>query len=317
LMANDYLISTQLMNEQGETVAAWLGHGLEGQAPTRAWDIGDSIHQQTWLPLVGLPNGQYTVTMMIEGITPRPVTLTTLNLDNLSCDDNLPITIWQHGKMTPQPLTFRERETIQVTADEPVTLVDPHGLSYSPNMTAGNTSIYVVDPLWPRGDYQIKTEDSSVPLTINTLDRQVTMPAQPLPQAINFANFISLLSYELPQAQLTANQDIPVHLYWQAMAIIPANLTMFTRVYDKQGQLWGGYDRLPQETYSPMLWAKGEVVPDDFTLSLKPNTPNGQYYVDIGFYLPMGQAAVSLPLVEKGQATSKTSVTLGPITITN
>ena len=315
LIATDYLISTQLLNQHGEAVSAWLGHGLDGLAPTRAWEPGDGIYQQTWLPLVGLPDGKYTVIMKIAGVTPEPVTLMTFNLT--ASPPHSTIAIWQHGEITITPATFRERATIQLTANEPITLINPQGISYPPNLVTGNTAIYIVDPLWPRGNYQIKAGNNSAQLQIYTKRRQTTTPPNLLPQPFNFANLISLISYELPQAKLPAHQAIPMQLYWQAIETIPANVIMFVRVHDAQGQVWGGYDRLPQETYSPLLWAKGEIVPDNFTLNLKPDTPAGQYYLDLGFYLPMGEAAISLPLVENGQPTAKTSITLGPIMITD
>ena len=98
---------------------------------------------------------------------------------------------------------------------------------------------------------------------------------------------------------------------------MPADFVMFTRLRDQQGKVWGGYDRKPREAYSTLLWIPGEVVEDGFTLPIKPNTPPGLYYIDIGFYLVVGQAPVSLPLVRDGQMSQMTNVTIGPIKVSH
>jgi hypothetical protein len=41
------------------------------------------------------------------------------------------------------------------------------------------------------------------------------------------------------------------------------------------------------------------VVEDGFTIPIDPDAPEGQYYLDVGFYLVVGQAPVSLPYDEK------------------
>jgi hypothetical protein len=59
----------------------------------------------------------------------------------------------------------------------------------------------------------------------------------------------------------------------------------------------------------------GEVVSDGVTLLVPADAPPGRYYVEVGFYLPIPQSLVYLPIVKDGQASDQTSVTLGPLEI--
>ncbi|RME74379.1 MAG: hypothetical protein D6784_10025, partial [Chloroflexi bacterium] len=81
------------------------------------------------------------------------------------------------------------------------------------------------------------------------------------------------------------------------------------------GRLHGGYDRRPLEYYSTLLWAPGEVVVDGYAVPVDVDAPPGQYWLDVGFYLTVGEAAVNLPLVQNGQMSDVTSVRIGPVEV--
>ena len=96
---------------------------------------------------------------------------------------------------------------------------------------------------------------------------------------------------------------------------MPADFIMFVRLYDSNGAVRGQLDRRPLWLYSTILWVKDEVVEDAFSLSIEAGAPDGVYTIDLGFYFPVGESAVSLPLVENGQMQDKTSVSIGPIEV--
>ena len=87
----------------------------------------------------------------------------------------------------------------------------------------------------------------------------------------------------------------------------------FNHLLDRAGNLRGGYDRQPLEYYSTLLWAPGEVVVDGFAVPVDADAPPGEYYLDVGYYITVGESAVNLPLVVNGEMTDTTSVTVGPI----
>jgi hypothetical protein len=96
-----------------------------------------------------------------------------------------------------------------------------------------------------------------------------------------------------------------------------ANFIQFNHLLDSGGQLRGGYDRQPLEYYSTLLWAPGEIVIDGYAIPVEADAPPGQYYLNVGYYLTVGESAVTLPLVIKGQMTDASSVAIGPIEVIN
>jgi len=74
-------------------------------------------------------------------------------------------------------------------------------------------------------------------------------------------------------------------------------------------------DRRPQEGYSTLYWAPGEIVVDPFGVPVDAVAPDGIYYLNVGLYKQVGDQAVSLPLVQGGRPVDVTSVNIGPIKI--
>ena len=143
------------------------------------------------------------------------------------------------------------------------------------------------------------------------------MPEIEVPVQANFTDQVHLLGYKLPQKQVRAGEAFPVTLYWQAPPdkSPQANFIQFNNVLDSNGTLFGGYDRRPLEYYSTLLWAPGEVVVDGYAVPVDPDAPPGEYYLDVGFYLTVGESAVNLPLMVDGEMTDVTSVSIGPIEV--
>jgi hypothetical protein len=143
------------------------------------------------------------------------------------------------------------------------------------------------------------------------------MPEIQTPLKANFANQLQFLGYKLPQDQVKAGQAFPVTLYWQALpAMSPqADFIQFNQVLDGQGALHGGYDRRPLEYYSTLLWAPGEIIVDGYAVPVEADAPAGEYYLNVGYYLTVGESAVTLPLVVNGQMSEVRSVTIGPIKV--
>jgi hypothetical protein len=148
--------------------------------------------------------------------------------------------------------------------------------------------------------------------------RQYSVPEQ-IEAAVpaNFANQVYLLGYTLPRKEVRAGEAFPITLYWRAPQHMSpqANFIQFNHLLDGDGNLRGGYDRRPLEYYSTLLWAPGEIVVDGYAVPVDDDAPPGQYYLDVGYYLPVGESAVNLPLVVGGQMTDVSTVTVGPIEI--
>jgi hypothetical protein len=109
----------------------------------------------------------------------------------------------------------------------------------------------------------------------------------PVPNPIrrNFANQIELSGYDMEPRSLRPGETLTVTLYWRAIGPIPTNYSVFVHARGEGETLWGGQDGWPQQGAAPTsAWRRGEVVVDPYQVVLKPETPPGQYDVEVGLY---------------------------------
>jgi hypothetical protein len=227
---------------------------------------------------------------------------------------------------------YRYPATITVVASgdfdqtgQALQLVGPDGREWPADMATANIFSFVVGSPWQSGNYRLQTTSEagekfvSEPLLSveNWWERQFDAPGIEMPLEANFADQIHLLGYKLPQNQVTAGEAFPITLYWQAPSdrSPQANFIQFNDLLDGAGIQRGGYDRRPLEYYSTLLWAPGEVVIDGYAVPVDADAPSGQYYLNVGYYLTVGESAVDLPLVVNGEMTDISSVTIGPIIV--
>ncbi|MCB0166806.1 MAG: hypothetical protein KDI79_21445 [Anaerolineae bacterium] len=323
IVPDNYLMELQLVDSAGQPDSVWLGHPADGRYPTKAWEPGDGVRVEGWLPLTGLSPGRYALVLRLlsDGgpLSLAGESIFTLTEVEVNTPPPMPNTVqvWQAGRPVQGQPNFEKWAAVQVTApaDCNMQLVGPNETIIEPMTQAGTTRVFVVDPRWRRGDYNVRQCNGEVALWANGEGRPTTPPPIPTPLVANFANQLQLLGYDLPQQQVMPGDRLPVTLYWQALHSMPADFLMFTRLRDAEGQVWGGYDRRPREFYSTLLWMADEVVVDGFTTSVAADAPPGLYYLDVGFYLPMGEAAVSLPLVQQGEMSDISNVTIGPVQV--
>ncbi|HEX9925083.1 MAG TPA: glycosyltransferase family 39 protein [Anaerolineae bacterium] len=242
---------------------------------------------------------------------------------------------WQSVPQTP---LFYYPATILVVIDDQrlpsdlswqVMLIDTAGHTWSPQEQSLGVYSFVIGPRWQSSQYQVLvawlegeqvvSQASSEPVlqVENWWERQFTVPEIPVPVQANFANQLNFLGYKLPQKQVTAGASFPITLYWQAPAdrSPQADFVQFNHLLASDGTLYGGYDRHPLEYYNTLLWAPGEVVVDGYVVPVSAEAPPGEYYLDVGYYLTVGESAVNLPLVVDGEMSEVSRVTIGPIQV--
>jgi hypothetical protein len=236
-------------------------------------------------------------------------------------------------KIPTQKVPYRYPATISVItqpANLLVELIDHTGQAWPATDSAAGIHTFVIGPRWPSGDYALRLSLSQQEqmagqvtteplLTIgNWWKRDFTVPTDiTVPLTANFANQLYFLGYDLPQPQVRAGEAFPLTLYWQAPPdkSPQADFIQFNNLLDSNGVLHGGYDRHPLEYYNTLLWAPGEVVVDGYAVPVEADAPPGEYYLDVGYYLTVGESAVNLPLVIDGQMSEVSSVTIGPIEV--
>ncbi len=238
-------------------------------------------------------------------------------------------TLWPQPAPLPGSQVYQENSTVVVSTAEllddtvHISLIGPDGQPRPPSDHTGLVYNFTIEPHFAGGEYRLRFEEPAggqkveTPplLRVETQERQFQAGPIAHPVQANFAGYVALLGYNLPERQVQPGGAIPVTLYWQALKPIGADLIMFNHLLDSQGQVQGGRDRRAREVYSTLLWAPGEVVVDSFHVQVEPHASPGIYRLLVGLYLPVGEAPVSLPLLQNGQLSNVTSLNLGAVKV--
>jgi hypothetical protein len=103
-------------------------------------------------------------------------------------------------------------------------------------------------------------------------------------QPANFGGHIALLGFDLPRAEVTPGETIPLTLYWRATAPVPTNYQVFAHLTRPPHILWGQSDKLNPGDFPSTRWPLDKYVWDDHTIRVLPGTPPGEYAIVAGLY---------------------------------
>jgi hypothetical protein len=349
----DYRTEITLADSQNRLQLQWVSQPAEGRFPVRAWQPGDMVRDTLYIPLAGVPAGEYKAQLRLLGRDDEPfskkVLLTKMILNHIPPADR--IAIWRQGRpvsqtapgnsnlqsphlpisnllIPPSLPTFRYRSSIPVTAPRAaeMVLIGSNDRRYTPAAGIGSLRVFMVSYDWPSGEYQLQVDNaaSGLKLAVENFDQgrrrawNFNPPAMMYPVQANFADKIELLGYDLPPAgrRVEAGGGIPLILYWRSLAQMNEDYTMFVQLLDANQQRRGGYDRFAREDYNTTLWVPGEVVDDGFAVPVNNDAPDGIYTIRVGWYRQMdGQSAEVLSLVRDNQVIDETSVVIGPIKV--
>ncbi|MCX7841204.1 MAG: hypothetical protein N2559_17335 [Anaerolineae bacterium] len=74
-------------------------------------------------------------------------------------------------------------------------------------------------------------------------------------------------------------------LYWQSIAKIEKDYTVFVHLIDSQGNIRAQRDMQPRAgAYPTSIWDVGEIVRDEYVLDLPSGLAPGEYRLVIGLY---------------------------------
>ncbi|MGA9349061.1 MAG: DUF2142 domain-containing protein [Anaerolineae bacterium] len=105
----------------------------------------------------------------------------------------------------------------------------------------------------------------------------------PNPVHFNFGGKIALVGYGMDRRKAWPGEAIHLTLYWQGLADMKDDYTVFVHLLREGDQIWAGVDHQPQPLTS--AWAKGQVVVDEHELVTPPDAPPDVYEVEVGLYL--------------------------------
>jgi hypothetical protein len=99
---------------------------------------------------------------------------------------------------------------------------------------------------------------------------------------------IQLIHAEVPAGPLHPGDPLPVKLYWQAGTTTDNLYTVFVHLESLDGRVVAQFDSAPQGGGMPTAsWATGQIIEDDYPLTIPANTPAGAYRIAVGMYDPL------------------------------
>lgn len=121
-----------------------------------------------------------------------------------------------------------------------------------------------------------------------------------------FGDFVRFLGHDIGGLELWPGRRIIAHLYWQPLAPVNGDYSVFIHLVDPEGNLVTTWDGPVGKTadgtyYSTLVWEPGETISDERVFSLPDGgAPVGEgYHIAIGIYDAVNNSR--LPLTINGQ----------------
>ena len=132
--------------------------------------------------------------------------------------------------------------------------------------------------------------------------------------AANLGHEALLIGYGLRTQELEAGKTLRLTLYWQALAEMDRRYTVFAHLLDSDNRVVAQMDSEPLSGAHPTTeWQLGEIVRDSYGLLIAPDTPPGEYLLEVGmYYLPTLER---LPVLDASGGVEDDRVVLGRIVV--
>jgi hypothetical protein len=117
----------------------------------------------------------------------------------------------------------------------------------------------------------------------------------------NFGGTARVAGYDISAAEVAPGDEWELTLYWEALAPMAVNYTVFVHVEDATGQIVAQADRQPTGGFHPTsAWTPGQALKDSYRLTIPEDTSPGEYRVLAGLYDPA--TSERLPLLDPSGA---------------
>jgi hypothetical protein len=141
-------------------------------------------------------------------------------------------------------------------------------------------------------------------ITVAAIDRAFEIPLISHPLIATLGAQIQLLGYDLSEDTVAPGDTLVLTLYWQAVAEMDKDYTVFTHLLAPDGSPTGQRDNHPVGgTYPTSLWLTGEVVADVYEIPVRADAAPGDHWLKVGMYvaenghrLPTGTPGDAIPL---------------------
>ena len=101
----------------------------------------------------------------------------------------------------------------------------------------------------------------------------------------NLGDVIALLGHDIHPATAQAGATMDVTLWWQALAKMDRDYTVFLHVVDQDGRIWAQVDsQVLDEDRPTSRWSMGDVAKVQYEMVLTSDIPPSEYTVKLGMY---------------------------------
>ena len=215
--------------------------------------------------------------------------------DNIPVGRRFPTSIWREGTV------LRDEHELDILPGTPpglyhieVGLYDPHRQE---NLKPEGDGLLL-------GPIEVRKQE---PSATSSLDIQHPLTA-------SLADKVLLLGYNI-ESGFRPGDGIHLTLFWQALTEMDRDYTVFTHLVDREGNFWGQKDNEPADGFYPTgQWEAGEIVRDQYDITISPETPPGTYWIEVGMYL--AETGERLAVYEPGEDKVGSRILLEPIVVT-
>jgi mannosyltransferase len=194
--------------------------------------------------------------------------------------------------------------------EEGVMIKSQHGLTIPPNASGGKLKLRVSlvdlegEPLpvrrppwsfWARKSLDLTT------IRISERERSYQLPSIEHAVRANLGDQVEFHGYSLESAQIETGDVLRLTLYWRARQRMTVSYTVFIHILGEDGNIWGQRDDIPvQGAYPTTGWVEGEVITDEYEITVKSDAPPGKYQIEVGMY--NASTGQRLPIFDEGGA---------------
>ena len=241
-----------------------LGYDLEDQA----LGVGDSVWVTLYWQAVAPMEKAYSIGLIVLGPGERVYG----QLDTYPGLGTFPTSLWRVGD------AIAETYAIPLTGEPPYAAAGP---------------IEVVVYQFPTLE-KLEAEDPQGQLVGRVTAGRVKLIPQTAPTYTiqnpthyDLDDRIALIGYDIGSAAAHAGGFVQLTLYWEALAPIDQDYTVFVHLVDEDGNLRGQKDQPPLGgEYPTTLWGEGEIIRDEYIVEVDSRAQSGSYAIQVGMYEP-------------------------------
>jgi hypothetical protein len=159
-------------------------------------------------------------------------------------------------------------------------------ISIPGDLAPGEYPVYI-NLVRPNGSHLSADAVSVGSVQVKGRPRSFEAPAASYPLDLRLGDRIVLLGYDLPDLRAEPGATLYLRLYWQAQGQTDVAYTVFTHLLGSEGRVVAQRDSTPQNGAAPTTdWLPGEIIADEYWISIPSELPRGPLHVEVGMYDP-------------------------------